>query len=95
MATRFPSPTGPENHAAADPPRKTRAKPSGDGRGLRRTLLIPAAIVLIAAGAALLLIFSGSVAGVETDTVGVVAIALGAVGLMAQAAARRSRASSA
>jgi hypothetical protein len=94
MATRFP-PTGPESHAAADPPRKPRAKPSGDGRGLRRTLLVPAAIVLIAAGAALLLIFSGSVAGVETDTIGIVAIVLGAAGLMAQAAARRSRASSA
>ena len=89
MATRFPSPTGPENHAATDPHRKTRGKPSRDGRRLRRTPLVPAAIVLIAAGAVLLLIVTGTVAGIGTDAIGVVAIVLGGIGLMARAVAIR------
>ena len=95
MATPFPPPSEPEEHAALHPHAEMReapAKPSADGHRLRRTPLVAAAIVLIAAGALLIWTVRGSVAGVDTNAIGVIGIALGVIGLIAPlVATRRSR----
>ena len=89
MAAPFPPASGPETGPGTDPRRTHGAAPSGDGRGFRRTPVLLAAIALVAAGAVLLWIVTGRVAGVDTDTIGVVAIALGGAALMARLVALR------
>jgi hypothetical protein len=88
MATPFRPAAGPGNDPAGDPRRTTRAAPSGDGPG-RRTPLVLTAIALIAAGAVLLWLVTGTVAGIDTDAIGVAAIALGGIALMARLVALR------
>jgi hypothetical protein len=51
--------------------------------------LVIAAIAVIAAGAVLLWLVTGTVAGVDTDAIGVAAIALGGIALMARLVALR------
>ena len=62
MATPFPPATGPETGPGTDPRRTPDAAPSGDGRGLRRLPVVAAAIALVAAGAVLLWLVTGTVA---------------------------------
>jgi len=53
------------------------------------TPLVPTAIVLIAAGAVLLLIVSGTDAGIGTDAIGIATIVLGGIALVLRLAATR------
>ena len=92
MATPLPPASGPQTGPATDPRRTPSAASSSDGRGLRRVPVLAAAIALVAAGAVLLWIVTGTVAGVDTDALGLVALALGGIALMARLVAlRRSR----
>ena len=82
MTTPFPSPPGPERHAATEPHRTGRPTSSVDRQAPGRTWPLLAAIVLIAAGAVLLWMVAGTVAGIDTDVIGVAALALGGIALL-------------
>jgi len=88
MPTAFP-PAGQDDDPATYPRRTPRATPAGEGGGLRRAALVPAAIALIAAGVVLVWIVTGTVAGVDTDAIGIGALALGGIALMARLVAQR------
>ena len=92
MPSRFPPPLAHEEHATLHPHAEmgtAPTKPTAGGRRLPRTLLLPAGVVLIAAGALLVWMVSGTVAGLGTDTIGAIAIALGVLVLVATRRSQR------